>query len=244
MKEVNHDKKLPTVPPFLSWLYPYKIKSLPVNTKSPAAYYLFQNKVSLTIINWLFQGMRRMDETDLVGKIIFEVILYMLFFSILDGPPLYKMTITVLLGHTTNWLVNTHFWVFGRFLGITRTSPDRFLPYIRKVVGRVNKNDSIPVIIVIGSFSRNSRFRVTSDVDIMFIKGAGFLNGVKAALVTIRERAIAFFCKFPLHLELYDCMDSMKRHKADEVPVILKDVDGEARDWYRRKGMTTRDLDE
>ncbi len=244
MKESKSNKNTPEIPACLKWLFPYKIKALPIAVKSAVMYYFFQNKITLTIINWLFQGMRGMDKTDFAGKIVLEIICAALVVLIWDVPLLYKVPLALVFGHTVNWLFNTHFWVFGRFLGITHTDPKRFFPYIQRVVARVNKNKSVPMVIVIGSISRNQNFKVTSDVDIMFIRGKGIQNGVKAAIVTLRERTMALLLKFPLHLEFYDSIESMKKHRSDEVPVVLKDVDGTARDWYAQEGMDISSLDD
>jgi hypothetical protein len=239
MKDTLNSQKTPAVPSYLSWFFPYKKRSLPISTKSPAAYYIFQNKFSITFINWLFQGMRGMGIADLIGKIILEIIFIALFLLISKN----AILISFVGAHTLNWMVNTHFWDFGRFLGISRTSPDRFLPYLRKLKNRVNKDGSLPIAIIIGGFSRNREFKTTSDVDLIFIRGKGFMNSLTAVLITIRERFISFIYKFPLHLELYDSMETMKKHRDDEVPVVLKDMDGEAEGWYKEKGRGITDLD-
>jgi hypothetical protein len=234
----NNNRANPPVPSFLAWLYPYKVKKLPLPTKSPAAYYIFQNKIFLTIVNWIFQGMRNMDKADLAGKIMLDILFSVLFAFIIRGDLIFKITVSLLLAHTINWMFNTHFWVFGRFLGITRTPPDRFFPFIRNVLSRVRNDSSVPIVIVIGSISRAQEFKVTSDVDMMFIRRPGLQNAVKAILVTMRERVYAFIGKFPLHLELYDSIESMKKHRMDEEPFLLKDVENVARNWYEKAGMT------
>jgi len=244
MKNIIHDTKTPKVPSFLSWLFPYKKKKLPISMDSSVSYYLFQNKISLIVINWLFQGMRDMDTADLTGKIIFDILIFILILFFTDSSGVYRVSIALILAHTLNWLINAHFWVFGRFLGITSTSTDRFYPYIKNVVNRINKDNSIPAVIVIGSISRKQKFKLTSDVDIMFIRGKGFKNAVKAVLVTMRERAIAFLGRFPLHLELYDSMESMKKHRIDEVPIVLKDVGEMVINWYGKDGRTIMNLED
>jgi len=244
MKNTLNTENTYKVPACLSWFFPYKIKDLPISSRSSAAYYLLQNKLSLTIINWLFQGMKGMDASDLTGKIIFEIFFFSVFFVFLNNPGIYGVLIALVFSHTLNWLFNAHFWVFGRYLGITHTPPDLFFPYIRRVVNRVNRDSSVPMVIIIGSISRNQRFKTTSDVDIMFIRGAGISNAIMAVFVTMRERAIAFFSKFPLHLEFYDTMESMNQHRADEIPVLLKDVGGLAEDWYDKAGRETARLDD
>jgi hypothetical protein len=207
-------------------------------------YYLFQNKISLTVINWLFQGIRGMGTADLIGKIVFEVLTFSAIFSILRGSGPYSICKALIIAHTINWLINSHFWDLGRFIGLTHTSPGRFFPYLRKIERRINSNSSIPTAIVIGGISRKQGFKTTSDIDLIFIRRRGFKNSVKAVLVTIHERARAFYSKFPLHLELYDSIESMKQHRADEVPIVLKDINSTAKDWYGKDGRTIMGLDD
>ena len=243
----NSDKNdIPFTPPYLSWLFPYKRKGMSVSTKSPFMYFIFQNKISLLIINWTFQGMRGMGTADFIGKIILEILLIAILFPMMSGPVENRVVLAILIAHTVNWLFNSHFWDTGRFLGITRTDPGRFFPYLRRVVTRIKRDDdsSLPIGIIIGGLSRNRGFAFTSDVDMIFIRGRGLKNALTAVLVTIRERVIAFFCKFPLHLELYDDIDAMMKHRVDEVPVILKDADNTARNWYRKAGRDISFLDD
>lgn len=244
MKSITNKSETPYVPPSLAWLFPYKRKVLPISTKSHVLYYLFQNKISLTVINWLFQGMRGMDTADRMGKIIFDILIFIVAMFLIDGSETYRISSSLILAHTLNWLLNANFWVIGRFNGITRTPPSRFFPYLRKMSARINKNNSIFAVIIIGGLSRNKSFKTTSDVDIMFIRERGFKNAVKAVVVTISERAIAFFSKFPLDLQLYDSIESMKQHRADEIPVLLKDTGGIAQSWYSRTGRTITRLED
>lgn len=207
-------------------------------------YYLIQNKISINVINWIFQGMRGMDTADLMGKIVFEILIFIPAVFLIDGALPYRISLALILAHTLNWLLNTHFWVMGRLTGITRTSPSRFFPYLRKMNARIKDNNSIVAVIIIGGLSRNKSFKTTSDVDIMFIRGKGFKSATKAVAVTISERARAFFCKFPLDLELFDSIESMKRHRADEIPVLLKDTAGIAQSWYSKTGRAITRLED
>lgn len=220
------------IPSYLSWLFPYKKKGLSLATGSPLSYYLFQNKISLGVINWTFQGIRSMGFTDIIGKFLMEVIFFALCISIWGSAQPRAVVFSLLSAHTLNWLLNSHFWDVGRFLGITRTSPERFVPYIRAIGERVAGSASINSVIVVGGVSRNAGFRETSDVDMIFITAGGFRNSLIAECVTIRERVFAFFLKFPLHLELYDTMEPMHRFRTDEIPILIKDADDRARHWY------------
>jgi len=206
-------------------------------------YYLFQNKISLTIINWFFQGVKGMGRADLIGKIILEILVFTVALFCFGKTDIYHTGIALLLAHTFNWLINAHFWDFGRFLGITRTPPVRFYHYLQKLEVKIQKHDSVPNVIVIGGISRNQGFKPTSDIDMIFIRDRGFTNALKAVLVTIRERTWAFINKFPLHLELYDRIEHMSKHRTDEIPIVLKDSNAAVGDWYSKSGRATMKLD-
>jgi len=185
-----------------------------------------------------------MGKADLAGKIILEILFVVIFIVFLEGLIQYYILVALLLAHTLNWLLNAHFWDVGRFIGITNTPPSRFFPYLRKLTKRLDKDSSPATAIIIGGISRKQGFRSTSDVDLIFIRDSGVQNSIKAVLVTIRERVMAFFCKFPLHLELYDHMQSLEQHRIDEVPVILKDTGKIAEDWYRKAGREISGLND
>jgi len=224
------------IPPLLRWLFPYKIKKLPFSTDNPYLFYLFQNKITLIAINWLFQGMKGMGKADLIGKICLEVAAFSIAFSIVNGTVLYRLVISFLCAHTFNWLFNAHFWVFGRYLGITRTNIERFPKYLRGVMNRLQNCSTIDSIIVIGGASRKEGVKITSDIDMFIIRKRGFLNGFIAVLITIKERILSFVTKFPLDLYLYDKIETMDKHRDDERAFILKDVHDQVKAYYNSKG--------
>jgi hypothetical protein len=180
-----------------------------------------------------------MGVADRIGKGILDILFFCFFLLLLDDIRTGKVVIAIALAHTLNWLINSHFWDFGRFIGITRTSPGRFFPYIKKIMYRIIKTKAVHAVIVIGGISRNAGFRETSDVDMIFIKEKGIINTINAVVIAVRERTMAFFLKFPLHLELYDSVESMKQFRSDELPVLLKDDKGEAESWYKKAGRAT-----
>jgi len=224
------------VPAFMRFLFPYKQKELPFSTQHPFLIFLLQNKLSLSLINWTFQGMREIGITDLTGKICLEVLFFSIALTFVNGPAFYRLVGALLIAHTFSWLFNSHFWVFGRYLGITRTDPARFPKYLNQLMQRLNNCRAIDVVLVIGGASRKKGIAPTSDVDIFFVKRPGFINGIRAVMITIKERALAFILKFPLHLELYDRIEMMDRHRKDETPFILKDDRGCASSYYSAQG--------
>jgi len=232
-----------STPICLRWLFPYKSKPLPIPIRNAFSYYLFQNKITLTLISWLFQGMRGMGRTDLICKIILEIGFFGVAINFVSGSFGFRAFVALLIAHTLNWFLNSNFWVIGRYIGITRTDPHYFAEYLGKLIRRLEKIMAIDAVIVIGGASRQKGIKRTSDVDMFFIRKRGVTNASMAAVITIKERIYAFFNKFPLHLEFYDDISMMDRHRQDEVPYLLKDFSGFASAYYKKKGRNLSDFE-
>jgi len=192
----------------------------------------------------MFQGMIGMGKADLIGKICFEVIVLGIIFSIVAGSVFYKLFISFILAHTFNWIFNSHFWVLGRYIGLTRTNVERFPKYLKGIKNRMQNCSAIESIIVIGGASREKGVNITSDIDMFVIRNRGFLNGLNAILIITRERLLASIVKFPLDLYLYDKIETMEKHRGDEKAFILKDVHRLASDYYILKGRKVGGFDE
>jgi hypothetical protein len=233
-----------SIPLCVRWLFPYKPKPLPIPIHNAFSYYLLQNKITLTLINWLFQGMRGMGRVDLIGKVVLEIVFFGIAFFFVNGSLGFRAFVAFLIAHTLNWFLNTHFWVTGRFLGITRTRLRRFAPYIKQLMLRLHRCSALDGVIIIGGVSREEGIKTTSDVDIFFIRKKGLINAIVAAAVTIKERSHAFVSKFPLHLEFYDDISMMDRHRKDEVPYILKDSSGIAGAYYQKQHRKTAQFED
>ncbi len=233
-----------SIPMCLRWFFPYKPKPLPIPIRNVFSYYLFQNKLTLTLINWLFQGMRGMGRADLIGKIVLEIVFFGVTTIFVSGSFGFRVFVALLIAHTLNWFLNSNFWVIGRYIGITRTNPRYFAKYLKGLIRRLQKTSAIDAVIIIGGISREQGIKETSDVDIFFIRQKGLVNAIIAAAVTIKERIYAFFSKFPLHLELYDDISMMDKHRQDEVPYILKDISGIASAYYKKQDRMTAQFDD
>jgi hypothetical protein len=226
------------------WLFPYKPKHFPIPIRHALSYILFQNKITLTLINWLFQGMLGMGRADLTGKIILEIIFFGMAMIFVSGSFGFRAIIALLIAHTLNWVLNSNFWVIGRYIGITRTNPHYFAKYLKGLMRRLEGTSAIDATVVIGGVSREQGIKETSDVDMFFIRKRGLIKAIIAVMVTIKERIYAFFCKFPLHLELYETMTMMDKHRKDEVPYILKDISGIASAYYKKQGRGIARIEE
>src|SRR3990172_5412364 len=74
-----------------------------------------------------------------------------------------------LLAHTLSWLLNTHFFVIGRFVGFTTTPTDKICSYARGIASRSQRCPALLGVAVYGAVARGRGVRATSDVDMRFI---------------------------------------------------------------------------
>jgi len=204
--------------------------------RNKTLYLLMQNKASLIFINWLFQGMFGLGRIDLIGKIFIEVLIISCFNIIIGKITFQGFILSIVIAHTLNWIFNTHFWVLGRFLGITQTPTHQFYKYLENLKQRINHSFGLNGVIVIGGASRGEKIRSTSDLDIFFIAKPNQISKLKALAFTIKERITAFVFKFPLDLYLYENIAEMNKHRKDEVPFVLYDSANMVKAFYEQQG--------
>lgn len=178
----------------------------------------------LLFSSWTFQSILYMDKTEKFFKILLDILFFSLFYFALSSntPSQWNAPVSLIIGHTLNWVLNAN--VFGtlKLLGLTRTKPERFATYLDSVNNRVAKEKSILILAVFGSLSRRG-LEETSDLDIRIVRRKGLVNGLKACLFCLLERTRAFTQRFPLDIYLLD--DSEKLSRLSENPVILYKAD-------------------
>lgn len=233
MKMATIGKKNISIPASLRFLFPYKEKPLVFVPNNKALYLLTQNKLSIIFINWLFQGMLGCSRLDLLGKMLFILIFSSTFVYLQNGKDFAGLVKVFLAAHTLNWLLNTHFWDLGRFIGFTRTNPQRFYPFLYGTEKRIKKNKSLLGAVVLGGASRGEGVKRTSDIDMYFISKPGFLNQAISIFIAIRERVLAFLIKFPLNLVLSDKIEILLKCRRDEIPFIVLDAEQQIEAFYK-----------
>lgn len=204
--------------------------------KNKMLYLALQNKLSIIVINWLFQGMMGFSRIDLIGKFVFELTWFIIFVVIWGKISLAGIIFSLLLAHTLNWMSNTHFWVLGRYLGITKNPTYRHYNYLKKLQQKILRTDVFSGVIILGGASRGEGVRKNSDVDIFFISKRDFKSKLKAVSLTIKERIMAFISQYPLDLYLYEKVTDMTKHRTDEVPFLLYDPEKIVEKFYESQG--------
>ncbi|MBN2372457.1 hypothetical protein JXL19_01535 [bacterium] len=227
------------VPALLSWLFPYKDKDLPVSIKSPLAYYLIQNKITLIIINWVFQGILGMDKTEILFHLGYDLVWAIIFFGLLANLIGWwtAMFFSIILAHTLNWLLNSHFWVMGRYIGISRVSTEKIYSYLERFYDNFSENRALLGAVVLGNMRRGGSIKTTSDLDLRVIRKRGLLNAILSNLILAGLKTSAFLKRFPLDIYLLDDVIGLSRYRLDESPLILFDRGGDIRGFYASRNQ-------
>jgi predicted nucleotidyltransferase len=196
-----------------------------VKTSIPFINKLFKYKIFIILSNWTFQGMLYADKTERTFRIMIDIViaivLYSVFFHFILNTYL-LLFLSLLVAHTFNWIFNGQLFVLSRYIGIKPNKQHLFNVFLQEFKSRAEREKSIKTVVVYGSLSRGSSSE-TSDLDIRVIRKSGFTNGLRACIFGFLERLRAFFNKFPLDLYVIDGLDSLSKMRGDEYPIIVYD---------------------
>lgn len=216
-----------------------KKKTFAWQPKNKLLYNLMSSWPGVIIINWVFQGLLGMDPSERIFKIGLDMVLTPLLTVPLSN--VLELWLAVLIGfaiaHTINWIFNGHLFVIGRFVGFTKTAPQKIWKYMMGIEERVRHKPFLSGVIVLGAVTRGENVRETSDVDIRFVRERGLRNALLANCYGMYEKTRALFHRFPLDLYVYDSFDSLDRLREDEQPIILYDPKGILKQRYKKRGF-------
>lgn len=213
----------------------YKTKQKKIDIKIKLFRDFLETKFGIVLSNWIFQGILYMEVPEKIFKIFFELVLFCLIFILLHHASesiIAVLLISLSIAHTANWLLNGHFFVLGRYLGITHTSPQRFIEYPERIKRRLISKKSIEAVAFFGSLSRGT-FSSTSDLDIRIIRRKGILNSFLACFWGFTERSRSLFCKYPLDLYVIRHKYSLEKISKDEKPIMIFDKTGFFKKLYK-----------
>lgn len=196
-----------------------KKKSLPGWLHNKQLSRLIQSEIGTVASYWLFQGMLYMDVRETTLKVILDLMITVLLYSI--G---INIVICIIFAHTFNMLFNGHFYAMGSHMDRHRIAALNFINYVELLQKRLSKLSFLSGAAAYGSLSRNL-FKPTSDIDIRIIPAKGFMNWVCAVTWIFMERARAFWNSFPLDMYAFDVAVIDKKMRSDEPPIIFTDRD-------------------
>lgn len=224
-----------------SWMekkYTFKKKKFAWEPDNEFLVDLMNSKFGIMAINWVFQGILGADRTEQIFKIMFDLILSLVLTLIFVqvGNLYFALFFAVILAHTMNWLFNGQFWVVGRFCGITNNSREQIWNYLKAVNERINGKSSLLGAAIFGSMGRGHDPRYNSDIDLRLVRKKGIRHGFMANFAGFMEKARAFMAGIPLHLFVYDSLDSLDKLRIEEQPYILYDPDNLLKIKFQQRG--------
>ena len=173
------------------------------------------------LTHWLFQGLFYMDRTERCFKLALDVLLTVLlakqFHHKRRQSTIWLMSF--LSAHTVNFLINGQLWVVLKHYGLVRNSPEHFQRQRQQLTEQVQVETSLQYAAIYGSIVRGE-WRPSSDLDVRLIRFPGFVNGLRACLFVLRQRARALVTAFPLDIYILDSIKKLDLRN-DESPLIL-----------------------
>ncbi len=185
-------------------------------------------KPQTLIKNWIHQGLLYMDRSEQIFKLLTEAIEFLVVFALLYFSGQHRMSITgicvasFIIVHSYNWVTNNLFWsiVMFAFPKLKNRGMKQTVQYLRNMADRLRENDSITGLALYGSISRR-QWHDRSDLDLRLLRAPGFINMLRANLVMMKERFIAFLLRQPTDIFLADDVAFLAKMRSDEKPVLL-----------------------
>jgi len=180
----------------------------------------------LLLSSWFFQGIRNSDNTEKNYKILFSIVLTIIFSIVLnfgENEWLMKILLSFICAHTFNWIINGPIAaIFIHRLYIGKAEKRKIFNYLHKLKDRLKNADAISYCGVYGSIARGE-LKNSSDIDVGFLRKPGVKYAFKGLYFITKERIITNLTGIPFEGYLVDSLDSMiARFNNESSPVILK----------------------
>jgi thymidylate kinase/predicted nucleotidyltransferase len=195
--------------------------SIYAKVKSPWMQRLVHRKEGALAVHWLFQGLLYMDPTERRIKLGIDLLLALLFGSLLKRRlrTLPAFGLGLVAAHTLNFIFNGQIFGVLKHFGGVRHSWDEFNGEVERMRRKVAEEPDIVYAAAFGSLAR-SEWSPTSDLDVRLVRAPGLRSALRVGWFAIKERARANFIRFPLDLYVLDRHESLGRMSEKE-PVYL-----------------------
>lgn len=182
-----------------------------------------QSCLGVLAINWVFQGVRGMQNKELS----FRIFLFM-FAAVILNILIDNVFIAIFVAHTINWLFNGHIWVCVRYCSFYKRNPDALQEFLNSLINDIRKRSFIKEAVCIGSVGDKNQINShKSDIDLRIFFASGFDNYLKINLYLLKLRSLAFLKVIPLDLYAYDSILRLRKFRQDEGLLIIKDEYGD-----------------
>lgn len=182
---------------------------------------LFNSFIFILLVNWFFQGIRGMQLKELSFRIITEILLISIFFSLTS----LNLLLCIIIIHTFFWVFLCQFWLINRY-SLNYTNDLNKMNYTyKKVVNKILKFKDIKEAIVIGSTSSEKKIiKINSDLDLRIFFDNNFKNYLSTNFFLYYLRIYSFIKKFPLDIYCYDDLRVFNTFSKKDKILIIKDT--------------------
>lgn len=175
--------------------------------------------------------MRGMGQKELAFRIAFEILLLVLVLVALRAMVSVSwpaaIVISVITGHTANWLFNGHVWVCLRYCAFYRRKTVALRNFLSRTESLLARLTWVEEAVYIGSVGETGDIQSTrSDIDLRLIFAEGAGNWLRTNLLLLRLRTEALFRAIPLDLYAYDTPQALLVFREDEGRLLIKDAHG------------------
>jgi hypothetical protein len=190
--------------------------------KSPWLQLVVGHKLGALTAHWVFQGMLGMDATERWFKLGLDFILFLVVGGILSLwlPRPWAIGLGIFTAHTLNFFFNGQIWVALKNFGGVRHTWLEFNREIERLRVRIAQEPWIVYAAAYGSLAREE-WSPPSDLVVRLVRAPGLRSAWRVCWFAARERARAFWKRFPLDVFVLDGYASLNKMSEQNSPVVL-----------------------
>jgi len=182
---------------------------------------LLNSLIPVLLINWFLQGIRGMGFSEFLFRILFETILIIFFYFVIE----FNLFFSLIISHTVLWIFFYQFWCIIRYFPFYNNDIKKMNKICKKLIRKIQRSEYLDEAAIIGSISRQKHIRIEkmrSDLDIKIFISNRFLSFFTTNFFMYYLRFYSFFVKFPLDINVYDNFNVFKKiAKKDKILIIL-----------------------
>jgi hypothetical protein len=190
---------------------------------------ILRHRLGALIVHWIFQGMLYMDATERWFKLALDLLLSLVIGGIADlwWPRPLAIGLGIVVAHTLNLIFNGQIWVVLKHFGGVEHTWLEFKREAERLRVRIAQEPYILYAAAYGSLARGE-WSPTSDLDVRLVRAPGLLSAWRVCWFAARERARAFWRRFPLDVFVLDRYSSLNRMSEKDFPVVLGGSDADS----------------
>jgi predicted nucleotidyltransferase len=170
----------------------------------------------------MFQGMLNMDRSERCFKLGLDLLALTLLTPVfhlrLSGPK--AIGLGLLAAHSLNFFCNGQIYAVLKTFGYVQRTQESYQCEVARLSNRIEQQPDILFAAAYGSLARG-QWSPTSDLDVRLVRAPGLPSALRVCWFALRERARAFWRRFPLDLYVLDSYASLDKLVERDVPVIL-----------------------